>query len=459
MTSWVGVALAGLFIVLNGFFVAAEFALVKVRDTQLAPLAKKGHRGATITRGVISRLDRFLNASQLGITLSSLALGWIGEPALAAQLTPLFAFVGIGSDRVVHTVAFALSFIVLSMAHILFGELVPKFIGLRRTVPTALFAARPLLAFRFLFYPFLAIMDMLSEVVLRALGMPPQKHAEGALSEEEIRLMLESEHAREQLPERKRALLMRVLRSADRAVRLSMVPRVDMIYLNLEDPIEVCVEKSRTHEFSRFPVVREQDLDQVAGYVHVRDLVYGDKGPVTALQPILREPLFVPETATVADLLDKMRSAHVHIGIVVDEYGGTSGMLTLEDLLEEIVGEIQDEFDTEPATMVRLEDGTIRMQGSVALADAVAYLGLDAPADHEGTLGGYVIDRLGRIPKRGDRVDLDGTTLEVAAVRRRRIAQVVVRASERPSGDMRHPLPSLDNEDRPSGSGDAPLTG
>jgi CBS domain containing-hemolysin-like protein len=427
MAPWVGLLLAGLFITLNGFFVAAEFALVKVRDTQLAPLDKKGNSSARAARMVISRLDRFLNASQLGITLSSLALGWIGEPALASQIVPLFHMIGVTNERVVHSVAFAFSFIFLSMCHILFGELVPKFVGLRNTVPTALFSARPLLAFRFLFMPFLAIMDYMAEVVLRALGMPPQKHAEGALSEEEIRLMLESEHAREQLHERKRALMMKVLRSAERPVRLSLVPRVDIQCLNVDDPIAEALEQSRKHEFSRFPVVRDNDLDQVVGYVHVRDLTYGEKGPPKSLEQILRQPLFVPETAEVASLLEKMRVARVHMAIVVDEYGGTSGLVTLEDLLEEIVGEIQDEFDTEPAAMIRQEDGSILMQGAVPLADAAAFLGIDTPDADDETLSGYVIERLGRIPRRGDRVTLDGASLEVAGVRRRRIAQVLVR--------------------------------
>jgi CBS domain containing-hemolysin-like protein len=428
MHSWPGLLLAALFILLNGFFVAAEFALVKVRDAQLAPLDKKGHKNARIAREVTRRLDRFLNAAQLGITLCSLALGWIGEPALAHQLEKVFALVGIGSQTVIRSTAFAISFLFLSMLHILFGELVPKFIGLRRTLQTALFAARPLAWFRVALWPLLTVMDRVAEVVLRALGMPPTKHAEGALSEEEIRVMLESEHAREQLPEQKRALMMRVLRSADRPVRLSMVPRIDVAYLSLDDPIELSREKSREHEFSRFPVVREHDLDQIAGYVHVRDMFYGEGGPAESLEPILREPHFVPETATVAGLLQRMSAARVHLAVVVDEYGGTSGLVTLEDLLEEIVGEIQDEFDTEPATVVRLEDGSARMQGTIAVADAATYLGIEAPEQYEGTIGGYVIDHLGRIPRKGDRVPFGGMVIEVTAVRRRRIAQVHVRA-------------------------------
>ncbi|HZO17046.1 MAG TPA: hemolysin family protein [Polyangiaceae bacterium] len=450
MQSWWGVALAGVFILLNGFFVGAEFALVKVRDSQLAPLAKKGNKRAAAARDVARRLDRFLSTSQLGITLSSLALGWIGEPALAYKLEKLFLLVGVTSQTVVRSVAFAISFFVLSTLHILFGELVPKFVGLRRTLPTALFSAQPLKAFRYLFLPFLWLLDLLSDLTLRALGMPPTKFAEGAFSEEEIRLMLDSEHAREQLPEQKRALLVRVLRSADRPVRLVMVPRVDVAYLSLDDPIELTRAKSREHEFSRFPVVREHDLDQIVGYVHVRDLFYSEEGPAEALEPLLREPQFVPETATVAALLERMSAARVHLAIVVDEYGGTSGVVTLEDLLEEIVGEIQDEFDTEPATMARLEDGSIRMQGTVAVADATAYLRLDLAEPYDGTIGGYVIEKLGRIPRKGDRVPLGSLIVEVLAVRRRRIAQVLVRPRE--SGEhsrqsFEPPRPSLPNND------------
>jgi putative hemolysin len=221
-----------------------------------------------------------------------------------------------------------------------------------------------------------------------------------------------------------------VLRSADRPVRLAMVPRVDVIYLDLDAPIEVMRDKSHEHEFSRYPVVRDHDLDQMAGYVHVRDLFYGEEGSAPSLESILREPLFVPETATVANLLERMSALRVHMAIVVDEYGGTSGLVTLEDLLEEIVGEIQDEFDTEPATLVRLDDGSLRMQGSLALADALSHLAIDVSEPYDGTLGGYVIDKLGRIPRPGDRVGLGSMIVEVLSVRRRRIAQLLVRPRE-----------------------------
>ncbi|MCA9621211.1 MAG: HlyC/CorC family transporter [Myxococcales bacterium] len=429
MSPWAGVALAGLFIVLNGFFVAAEFALVKVRDSQLVPLARKGHKGAVITRSVIARLDRYLNASQLGITLCSLALGWVGEPALVAQLTPVLALLEL-PERAVHSIAFVLAFGFLSMCHILFGELVPKFVGLRRTVPTALFAARPLLIFRTIFKPFLWVMDVLSELVLRLLGLPPAKHAEGALSEEEIRYMLDSESAKEQLHERKRELMVKVLRSAERPVRLAMVPRVDMAHLDLADSIEVAVAKTREHEFSRLPVVRNGDLDDIAGYIHLRDLMHGGNDGPASIADILRDPLYVPETVEVAKLLERMRAARVHMAIVVDDYGGTSGLVTLEDLLEEIVGEIQDEFDVETEAIVEQDDGSLLVDGHVPLTDVLAALDLSVPEETDESVSAFLIERLGRIPRQGDRVVHEGASYEVGRVQRRRIAQVRVRRQE-----------------------------
>jgi CBS domain containing-hemolysin-like protein len=432
--SWLGVVLALLFVALNGFFVAAEFALVKVRDTQLAGLARKGNARARRAREVTHRLESYLNATQLGITLSSLALGWIGEPALASKIAPLMTALGVESQAVVHTAAFAISFAVLSALHILFGELVPKSIGIRRALSTTLGVALPLMLFRWVFLPFLAAMDWLSNLVLRALGMPPLHGGDHALSEEEIRLMLESDQAKAELPERKRALIMRVLRSADRPVRLAMVPRVDVAYLCLEDPIERVREQARAHEFSRLPVVKGGDLDQIVGYVHVRDLLYDDGGS-KSLEGVLRELLFTPESVTVAALLDRMSAERVHMAVVVDEHGGTRGLITHEDLIEEFVGEIQDEFDVEPASIGRLPDGSYRMQGSMALADVETHLRLEPSGGEPETLGAYIVARLGRLARPGDVVELGGMVAEVATVRRHRIGQVLLRARSAAAGD------------------------
>jgi CBS domain containing-hemolysin-like protein len=428
MNPWLGIALVVVFVLLNGFFVAAEFALVKVRDTQLSPLDRKGNKGAKLARDVVGKLESYLNACQLGITLSSLALGWVGEPALVTQIEPLLGWMGVTSPAVAHSAAFALSFGVLSILHILFGELVPKSIGIRQAVPVAVAAARPLIVFRALFIWFLAFMDVLSNWVLRALKMPPIHGGEGALSEEEIRLIIQSEEISEELHERKRALLMRVLRSTDRPVSLAMVPRRDMAYLCLDHPMDETLAHARRHAFSRFPVVTEDDLDKIVGYVHVRDLFFTEPEDALALEPKLRSPLFVPKTATVANLLDKMSAERVHLAIVVDDYGGTSGLVTLEDLLEELVGEIQDEFDNEPAMITELAGGAVRIAGTMALVDAAAHLGieLDDEEDDDRTIGGFVIDRLGRMPKAGDKVDLADRVVEIAVVHRRRIVQLLV---------------------------------
>ena len=433
VTWWIGIILALFLIGLNGFFVAAEFALVKVRDTQLAPLAKKGDRRARMARKVSGRLESYLNASQLGITLASLALGWVGEPALAVPLMPLFARLGLGSETLVHSAAFVVSFTVLSMMHILFGELVPKFIGLRRSLETALTSAPLLIGFRWLFWPFLAVMDRLSNLVLRLLGIGAMAHAEGALSEEEIRLLIESDESR--VTDQKRALLTRVLRSAERDVRVAMKPRVDIAVLSSDDPMDVVLEQAREHEFSRFPVVRGHDPDRVVGYVHARDLLMTDGEP-PPLEQIMREPLYVPETATVAAVLERMRLGQVHLAIVVDEYGGTSGLVTLEDLVEELVGEIQDEFDVESVGLTKLADGSLRASGATTVYDACLALEVEADDDPTWTLGRCAVERLGRIPRVGDRFEAGDIAIEVVAMRRRRVTETRVRAT---SDDERAP--------------------
>ncbi len=426
-----GLGLVVVFVVLNGFFVAAEFALVKVRDTQLLPLERKGDRGAKLAREVIERLESYLNACQLGITLSSLALGWVGEPAIARQIEPLLLAVGISSQAVVHSTAFAVAFTVMSILHILFGELVPKSIGIRQAVRTARFSARPLMLFRYTFIWFLAFMDLLSNWVLRAMRMPPLQHAEGTLSAEEIRLLIES--SGQEIDERKRELLVRVLRAADRQVSLAMVPRRDVVFLNRDASLEETRERVRRHEYSRFPVVEDGDLDKIIGYVHVRDLFFGTE-QAADLESKLRTPLYTPMTANISGLLDKMSGERVHMAVVVDEYGGTSGLVTLEDLLEELVGEIQDEFDEETAALVELPDGSVRMAGKMALVDAAAHLGVEIGADVEDrTLGGYATDVLGRIPVAGDEVPLGDRVMKIAAVQRRRVVQVLVKPPMPPS--------------------------
>jgi len=422
-----GAGLALLFIALNGFFVAAEFSLVKVRGTQLASLVKKGHPKARMAQRVSEKLDAYLSATQLGITLSSLALGWVGEPAVAALLDPIMHAVGIHSNRVAHTIAFVVAFVVLTMCHILFGELVPKLVAIRKAESTALFSARPLFLFRIVFRPVLWILDVLSVLMLKSIGMDPVKDSEGALSEEEIRNLLESPATKALLPETKRSLITRILRSADRPVRAAMIPRMDIAYLNIDEPIERVRDRAKEYEFSRLPLVEAGDLDKILGYVHVRDLFFGSEGPAPALRPILRELVFVPEGTTVGSLLQELRLSRVHLAIVVDEYGGTSGLITLEDILEELVGEIHDEFDTEAAMVLRLEDGTIQIDGSLALADAAASIGIDPPAVDSETLGGYVLAKLGRMAKQGDRVPFGPMTAEVTGVRRRRVTQVLLR--------------------------------
>ncbi len=427
ISPWWGTLLAVCFVVLNGFFVAAEFALVKVRGTRLSSLAKKGFARARLAERVTARLDSYLNATQLGITLSSLSLGWVGGPAVAALLFPVFRFVGIGSERVVHTIAVVVASGMLSVMHILLGEMVPKFIGIRAAERTAMAAARPMIVFRTVFLPVLWIMDRLASLLLRAVGLPATDNPEGRLSEEEIRGMLESEATRGVLPETMRALITRVLRGADRPVRSAMIPRVDVAFLSALHPIEKIRERARETEFSRLPVVEGDDLDRVIGYVHLRDLFFGEAGPAPEIKPIVRELVFVPESTTVGNLLQELRLSRVHLAIVVDEYGGTSGLITLEDLMEELVGEIHDEFDTEAAKVLRFEDGTIQIDGALALADAASAVGIDPPDVDSETLGGYVTAKLGRMPKAGDRVPFGPMIAEVSIVRRRRVAQVVLR--------------------------------
>jgi CBS domain containing-hemolysin-like protein len=269
-------------------------------------------------------------------------------------------------------------------------------------------------------------MDVLSNLVLRLLGMASMAHPEGALSEEEIRLLIESDESRVQLTDQKRALLTRVLRSAERAVRVAMRPRVDIAVLSCDDPLDAVLAQARDHEYSRFPVVRGHDPDRVVGYVHARELLMASGEP-PKLEQIMREPLYVPETATVAAVLERMRLGQVHLAIVVDEYGGTSGLVTLEDLVEEIVGEIQDEFDVEAVGLTKLVDGSLRASGATTVYDACAALEVESADDPAWTLARCAVERLGRIPRVGDQIEAGEIRIEVVTMRRRRVTETRVR--------------------------------
>jgi CBS domain containing-hemolysin-like protein len=424
-----GLVIAALFIALNGFFVAAEFALVKVRATQLHSRARRGDRQAAVAGRVVSRLDRYLSVTQFGITLASLGLGWLGQPAVELVVShAAYRLTGREPGPILRGAVIAIAFGALTFGHVLLGELVPKLIAIQRSESTALVVAVPLQIVYYTFRPLLWTLEKASGVILRAVGLQADVASEGTLSEEEILGVLVANAARGRAGKAQSELLERVMRFAQRTARHAMVPRVDVASIPVDATGTEAMDALRTQQYSRVLLTKGRSLDDVAGYLYAKDfLLDPHAAELPNLWGLRRDALFVPETQGLVDVLREMQRAHTPIAIVVDEYGGTSGLVTMEDLLEEIVGEIRDEFDVEPARIVRVmgEEAAWDVDGRATM-DELRVLGVAVKEEEAGeAVGAVVLSRLGRIPRKGDKVDLGvGAVAEIVSVSRRRVTRV-----------------------------------
>jgi CBS domain containing-hemolysin-like protein len=425
-----GIAIAAVFIALNGFFVAAEFALVKVRATQLHVRVRKGDKKAILAHEVVSRLDRYLAVTQFGVTLASLGLGWVGEPAVsrlfegAASRVVRAPIVGYA-----HAFVVGLAFVVLTFSHVLLGELIPKLIAIQRSEATALFVALPVRVVYLAARPLLYVLELATRFILSAMGLSPDVASEGSLSETEILGILAASTAGSPRGKEQSALVERVLRFAQRAARHAMVPRVDVASLPITATGAEAFAFVRKQQFSRVILTKHRSLDEVAGYFYAKDFwldPMAEKAP--DLTGLRRDVLFVPETQAAIDVLRHMQREQTPIAVVVDEYGGTSGIVTMEDLLEEIVGEIRDEFDEEPAKVVKVPNEKAWDVDGRATMEDLRPLGV-AVADDEAAepVGAMVLARLGRPPRMHDVVDFGEATAEVTLISRRRVTRIRVR--------------------------------
>ena len=416
-----GMFLGLLLVALNGFFVAAEFALVKVRPTQLEPLVDEGNHRAKLARHMLRHLDAYLSATQLGITLASLALGWIGEPAFAWIIHPLLTpFVG-NNPPLLHSISVTMSFVVITILHIVLGEQAPKTIAIRKAESTSLLVAFPLYFFYKITYPVIWLLNQASNRLLKLIGISPAAEGELLHDEEELRLLLSSSKD-SQLSTQKRELLDNIFELSHRMARQIMLPRQDVIYLSTERPLAENLRLARRSGHTRFPLC-EGDLDHVIGLIHIKDIFHRER-PLTALTEVAREIAFVPETLELDRLLKRMRTERFHLAAVIDEYGGVSGIVTLEDVIEEIVGSIQDEFDVERPELVEKGDGIYEVAGGMLVQDLEEALGVELSERDEDTIGGVVLSELGRNPAVGDRVELGPVTIEVLEVQLNRVATV-----------------------------------
>ncbi len=431
MSPGLGLIVAFLLIFLNAFFVTAEFSIVKVRATRVEERLREGARGAAATQAIIRNLDAYLSATQLGITLASLGLGWVGEPAFGALIRPLFEVIGVWSETVVHSIALTLAFAAITFLHIVLGELAPKYLAIQRPVAIALTVALPLRTFYRIFRPALWLLNRSSVAFLRLFGISVTSDSELAHSEEELQLLLAESHRTGALSASKRKLLENIFDYTRRSAKHIMVPRAEIVYLTLEKSLQDNLEIIRNNQHTRYPIC-ETDIDHVTGMIHTKDLFQQENlHDARDLLRFKREILFVPETRSLDLLQRDFQQRRVHMALVVDEYGSTSGLVTLEDIIEEIVGEIQDEFDAEPPKMQATPEGWL-VDGLVLLEDIAERLGVELDESESNTLGGHVIARLGRIARVGDVVQLDGYDVKVVEMKGRRVSKLLVtrRAAE-----------------------------
>ncbi len=417
-------------VLLNGFFVAAEFAIVKVRTTQIEPLLRTEQKRAAIAHHVITHLDAYLSATQLGITLTSLGLGWLGEPFVAHLLEPVFFLAGVTNPTVLATVSFGVAFAFITFLHIVLGELAPKSLAIQRAQSVTLTASGPLHLFFIIFKPAIWALNETANAFLRAIGIQPVSESDLAHSEEELRLILSHGAA---ISTTSRSILLQAMELRKRTVREVMVPRTEVVFLSSDRTLEENIAVALEHQFTRYPLC-ERELDNVLGMIHLKDLfrLQHQKGPGTGLLAIKRDVLFVPETMELEKLLNVFLGRRVLMAIVVDEYGGTAGLITLEDVLEELVGEIRDEFDVEPLRVQRVGEQEFLLDGSMPLHNFARMFDVAPETKDVVTLSGYVVHLLGRVPETGTRLRLGSWQAVVEAVDGKKVRQVrVKKASEK----------------------------
>ncbi len=393
-------------VLLNSFFVAAEFAIVKVRASQIDIKAKEGHRMASLAKHITGNLDAYLSATQLGITIASLGLGWIGEDVVAELILNLFTVLGLDfSPDNAHRIALPVAFSVITILHIVFGELAPKSYAIQRPESTTLWLAGPLNVFFWVFKPFIWMLNGFSNTVLRLIGITPLKEAE-VHSPEELRLMVEQGKKRGVIEARKYEIIRNAFDFAERSARQAMVPRTHVFAVEKTLPAEKIIDKILENGYSRVPVY-DGTIDHIAGIIFTKDLLLRlHTGRPFSVETIIRPAHYIASNKKLIDIMRDFQKQHVQFAIVVDEFGGTEGVITMEDILEELVGEIQDEYDTETPLIERIDERKYRVQGSANLISLNEKLPRPLPENETYvTLAGMLIDIAGRIPNVGESIE------------------------------------------------------
>lgn len=415
-----------LLVLANGFFVIAEFALVSVRRTRIAELVAQGNSSAHWVHKAIHDPDRFIAATQLGITLASLGLGWIGEPALGHLLQPVVQLFPTAIESgISHSISAGLAFAMITFLHVVVGELAPKSIALQHPEKAALMVAKPTVWTEWLFRPAIWALNGAGNLVLKLIGIQPASGHELVHSVEELKMLVTASAEGGLVADEAENMLYAIFDFGETLVRQVMIPRTEMIAVPQQTPIDQLLEIAIDQPFTKLPVYRES-FDQIVGIVHLKDILRAMHGRIegaSIARGIMREAIFIPETAHVNALLSQFRRRKQHIAIVLDEYGGTAGVVTLADLLEEIVGEVSDPFDTEP-DIQPLPDGSSLIDGLTLIEEVNEQLGLNLVDPHYDTIAGFMLGKLERLASVGDTIRVNDRCLKVEALDGLRIARV-----------------------------------
>lgn len=420
-------------VALNGFFVLSEFSIVKVRRSRLEELVKREVSGAKLALRVTSKLDSYLSATQLGITLSSLGLGWVGEPAFAKILEYPFNYLFGENPVLLHTVSFIVAFSFITLLHVVMGELIPKSVAIAKAEKSVLLIARPLHMFWILFFPLIKIFDFLSVFALHKMGIKPASEGEeSAHSEEELKIIVGESLKGGYLDTIENEIIQNAVSFSDTMAKEIMTPRKDMICLYANNSYEENVKIVIETKFTRYPFCKE-GKDNIIGMVHLRDMLENTliNSPKKTLEELVREIIIVPESASISNILNQMNKKQIHTALVVDEYGGTAGILTMEDILEEVIGDISDEHDKKSEDYHKLDEHVYSFDGMLDLERVADILGIAFEEDTEQvTIGGYVFNLLERMPVVGDVIADEYCEYEVLETSGARIMRI--KASKKP---------------------------
>ena len=411
---------------MNGFFVAAEFAIVKIRSSRLETLIQEGNKRAKYAKVLTDHLDASLSVTQLGITLASLGLGWIGEPVVAYMMDPLIEAIGL-SDDLSHSISFVIAFSFITALHIVLGELTPKSLAIQKVEAVVLGIALPMLLFQRLMYPAVWVLNHVANWVLKQMGFAVTNEDDAAHTEAEIRILMEESHKQGYIDKTELTFVDNVFDFADRHVREIMIPRTDMICLYLEDSFAENVDMALKERLTRYPMCLD-DKDNIIGFLHIKDLLrclYAGKKP--DLRTLVRQAPVVPETMPISNLLKLLQKRRSQLAIVVDEYGGTAGMVTIEDIIEEIVGEIQDEFDEDRPMVEKRGEGTYSVDAKLLLGELNDILEMNFDVENVDTIGGWLYAQVEIPPRVGQKATFGGDEFFVEEVDNVRIIRVLIK--------------------------------